>query len=444
MAVTSKTKISSGASTAKKQKSASALGAPAQHNQSSRKGKKAWRKNVDMDGVEEQLEETRHEERLFGTALKHKKDEDIFVVDTKGDEKIRTSMPKFSTKLLSSHKILAQRSAIPAVTSRPSSGGKETSSVHVSRAEKERMLRMGKKTRKGPLNSVVDHDQFGEGSAMLDVSEAVKQSGQYDVWTEDVEGTKVKAPVLPHPRSSIVVPAIADPHAGTSYNPPVSAHAELLRKAHKAEERRVKEAAEGAEVKERVLGARREGLEEEESGVLGMIVDKPGEMEEDEEAEAAEAVPKKMPPRKTKQQRRKAEKLLAEVRLILFYSVWDSLLLVKFRNEPWHSALFGNACSPARVLAQETRKVRLQERLRQGLVGQRLGKHIVKEGNVDVQLGEELSETLRGLRPEGNLFRDRFLSMQNRALIEPRVPVLPKKRKTQFKEVEKHAWKRFE
>jgi len=27
-------------------------------------------------------------------------------------------------------------------------------------------------------------------------------------------------------------------------------------------------------------------------------------------------------------------------------------------------------------------------------------------------------------QPEGNLFRDRFLSMQHRALIEPRVPVL--------------------
>jgi len=66
----------------------------------------------------------------------------------------------------------------------------------------------------------------------------------------------------------------------------------------------------------------------------------------------------------------------------------------------------------------------------------------VREGEVDVQLGEELSESLRGLQTEGNLFRDRFLNMQQRALIEPRVPVLPKKRK-QIVEYEKHAWKRF-
>jgi Nop53 (60S ribosomal biogenesis) len=45
---------------------ASATGAPAQHNQSSRKGKKAWRKNIDTEVVDNQLEEMRNEERMFG------------------------------------------------------------------------------------------------------------------------------------------------------------------------------------------------------------------------------------------------------------------------------------------------------------------------------------------------------------------------------------------
>ena len=40
--------------------------APAQRNQSSRKGKRAWRKNVDLDEVEEGLEELRAEERVSG------------------------------------------------------------------------------------------------------------------------------------------------------------------------------------------------------------------------------------------------------------------------------------------------------------------------------------------------------------------------------------------
>jgi nucleolar protein 53 len=42
------------------------FGAPSQHNQGSRKGKRAWRKNVDIDEVEEGLEGLRAEERVTG------------------------------------------------------------------------------------------------------------------------------------------------------------------------------------------------------------------------------------------------------------------------------------------------------------------------------------------------------------------------------------------
>lgn len=50
----------------KKLLATSVVGAPAQHNQSSRKGKKAWRKNVDIEDLEEKLEGLREEERTFG------------------------------------------------------------------------------------------------------------------------------------------------------------------------------------------------------------------------------------------------------------------------------------------------------------------------------------------------------------------------------------------
>jgi len=42
------------------------LGAPAQLSQKSRKGKKAWRKNIDVSGIEEALESAREEERITG------------------------------------------------------------------------------------------------------------------------------------------------------------------------------------------------------------------------------------------------------------------------------------------------------------------------------------------------------------------------------------------
>lgn len=48
------------------------------------------------------------------------------------------------------------------------------------------------------------------------------------------------------------------------------------------------------------------------------------------------------------------------------------------------------------------KKSALKYRLKKhGLAGQRLGKHKVPEGQVDVQLGEDLTETLRGLKVIG-------------------------------------------
>jgi hypothetical protein len=56
------------ASSKAREKYRSALGAPSQHNQGSRKGKRAWRKHVDIQDVEAGLESLRAEERVTGYA----------------------------------------------------------------------------------------------------------------------------------------------------------------------------------------------------------------------------------------------------------------------------------------------------------------------------------------------------------------------------------------
>ncbi|KAI0033005.1 ribosome biogenesis protein Nop53/GLTSCR2 [Vararia minispora EC-137] len=429
------------ASNAHKKTSVSKIGAPAQHNQASRKGKKAWRKNVDLEDMEEKLEGLREEQRIYGTTLQEKKDEDLFVVDTTGDDKIRRLLPKFSTRSLTAHKILSQRSAVPAVFSRPTSTASTSSNKrpgHVTRKEKERLLKIARKDRRGPLNSYVHHDQVGEGSALMEVSNAVRESGKYDVWgmEEAVKGTKVKPPNVPHPHKQIALPAVTAPHAGTSYNPSAPAHTELLRAAHEAEEKRVAEREVLESVKDRILLARRTGLD----GVEGMAVDEPSEDEEDA-ADGEEAVPKKVPGRKTKQQKRKAEKLRAEKRVLAERALRKRLLASVDTAKRLGKNL--NQTLAERAQKQAERAARKQEKLRAGMAGTKLGKHRVPDGEVDVQLGEELSESLRGLKPEGNLFRDRFLSMQHRALIEPRAPIVPTKR-AKTKLYEKHDFKRFE
>lgn len=205
---------------------------------------------------------------------------------------------------------------------------------------------MGKRMRRGPFNSVMDPTEFGNGSGLLELSEAVKKSGTYDAWAaeneeEDIEmeggfGTetvnkpkvkvrfvqsclcirvfisKLQPPPVPHPKDKIEVPAIAEPHQGTSYNPLASAYQDLLLKAHETEERRVNEIAKVAAVKDKMAEARHNDDDADNIGLpRGMKLDTP--LEDDTEAEGEVLLPKKQPERKTKAQRNKAAKALAEV-----------------------------------------------------------------------------------------------------------------------------------
>ncbi|RPD61576.1 P60-like protein [Lentinus tigrinus ALCF2SS1-7] len=433
-----------------KKAASSSLGAPAQRNQSSRKGKRAWRKNVDLDEVEEGLEELRSEERATGTTLQKKKNEELFQVDVTGDDEVRKTLPKFSERVLTSTKILSQRSAVPAVFSRTTDSAAKAGAKRkaVTHDEKTRLLKMGKRLRRGPFDAFVDPDQVGEGSATLELSEAAKKAGTYDVWAEEVpEKIAVKAPQSQHPRSMIALAAVPSPHEGTSYNPSVVAHQELLRTAHQVEEQKWKgvdelEATKAKIEKARAIAAAEAATASVVGTAPGMNIDEPGEAEAEEEDASAEPLPpKKMPGRKTKQQRKKAERLRAE-RLALAEKAARKRMLASVDSaKALRKALSRNLATRERL--REQQQLAEQKKLKEGLAGQKIGKHKVPEGNIDVQLGEELSESLRGLKPEGNLFKDRFISMQQRALIEPRTPVLTRTRR-KTKEYEKHSYKRFD
>ncbi|KAG5735715.1 hypothetical protein E4T56_gene7495, partial [Termitomyces sp. T112] len=255
-------------------------------------------------------------------------DQDLFQIDVQGDTQVRKSLKKFSPALLTSTKILSQRSAVPAVFSRHSSATSNKRRALVSHEEKARLLRIGKRPRKGPFDSIIDPTEFGAGSAMLEISEAVKKSGRYDVWTphsedveikdglETVQPKKIKAPTTKHVRDTIEMQAVIEPHQGTSYNPTIEAHQELLLQAHQAEERRVREAEKLAQVKEKMESAKREAEEVNPGFASGMKLQE--EVEEDADEDVTEnrgEVPaKRQPARKTKAQRKKAAQLLAEKR----------------------------------------------------------------------------------------------------------------------------------
>ena len=92
------------------------------------------------------------------------------------------------SKPLKSATILAARSAIPAVLSRSTTSltsAHPPKRLRISQEDKDRLLRIAKRQRKGPLNSLIDPKEVGAGSATLAPSEAVMQSGTYDVWDQE-------------------------------------------------------------------------------------------------------------------------------------------------------------------------------------------------------------------------------------------------------------------
>ncbi|KZS96834.1 hypothetical protein SISNIDRAFT_463582 [Sistotremastrum niveocremeum HHB9708] len=376
---------------------------------------------------------------------------------------------------LTSTKILSQRSAIPAVHSRTVQD--PSKKLKLSKSEKERLAK-GRRIKGG----IVDVER-----RVVDVNvEAVRASGTYDPWSstdalspspEDEVSQNSKLPQpLPRTHNTITLPSIPKPHEGTSYNPPVQSHQELLDEAVRREEERLREVEKWKGVKERMEEARRDvGEGDVDGGAEGMKVDVPGEgVEEDDdgeeegEGEEGEKVEKSAPARKTKQQRRKAAKALAEVHpppplpkhfkpttkqtanASYFSQKRAKLALSAKRRQLSHLSSLKSlrrslsSTTASSTLDRQKKEEARKEKMKEGLGGTRVGKWVVGEGGVDVLVGEELVESLRELKPEGNLFKDRYLSMQQRALIEPRVRVIPKKGKKKVKDYEKHAWKRFE
>jgi nucleolar protein 53 len=86
--------------------------------------------------------------------------------------------------------ILAQRSAVSAVSLKAPQTRKKD---RITKEEKERLLRIGKRKRSGPFNTATDTKEIGNGSALLEPSEAVKQAGTYDVWMEEASQSEEKS-----------------------------------------------------------------------------------------------------------------------------------------------------------------------------------------------------------------------------------------------------------
>ncbi|TNN38670.1 Glioma tumor suppressor candidate region gene 2 protein [Liparis tanakae] len=395
--------------------------------------KKSWNKYSDINDVDEFLQDIRHQERTTGGLLSEKSDESLFFLDVRPktpqlaavepvEEKTgrrKTARPlridlilQLDSKVLPPKDVLAyQRPNAKKLRRIAQKGEKLKGKGVVTRRQKRLMVRpklddTAKKAALEPNNN--------------------PQRDYYDIWRQESTSTadpwfleqtgkmRVKRPDRLNEKPS-VLPAVEVIAAGGSYNPDFFSHQALLQVAHEVEVKKQKEAdklvkrlavkKENFATEETIMTEQVEGLVEED--------DEENANEEEEEDESAGGIVVAV--KKTEKQRRKerAEILKAQRRRAQRVKSDNQQQLFQLR-----SIKTSIKQQEADTKTKQTQRKSNQEA--QKSQPRRLGKLKFEPQDMEVQLSDELAGSLRQLKPEGSVLKDRFKSLQKRNLIEPR------------------------
>ncbi|KAM3830349.1 ribosome biogenesis protein NOP53 [Vipera latastei] len=428
-----------------------------------KKGWKRWRGPEAKLGRElgDWLEERASELRHLGGPVSEKPDESLFFVDTSNEQQGQKEKPA-KEKPLKIDLILQPDSKVPPP--------KDILSYQVPNGRKlkrkqqlwEKLSEKGVVPRKERL--LQQRLQNPPKAKTAGADSGTDPSRQfYDIWADSnpldkalagqdaffLEQTK-KQPVQRPDRlkkTPSELPAVEIISPGGSYNPSFQSHQALLLQAfeaelvrQKAEERLQRQlnfpTAAEAPTQESVFQEQCEGLMEEESeGEEGQ--GRP--LEEGLQAVSDQASPlfaaTAAGEKKTERQRKKekADKQSKAREL--------SEKAARLRKQELFQLKSIRLQLKEREAELQRRKQRRQaKRKLEAVKPKRLGRLKYEEPDVDVQLSNELAESLRTLRPEGSILKDRFKSLQKRNIIEPRERA-KFKRKYRLKYVEKRAFR---
>ncbi|UQC89962.1 uncharacterized protein CLUP02_15493 [Colletotrichum lupini] len=444
--------------------------APQQRKQPSRKGKKAWRKNVDVSEVQEGLDEL-NTQIIAGGVVAEKDSADLFTLDTIGKVEKRPK-PK---KTLKSDEILAARSSVPAVSSRKQKRDAETALSKTSDGLLPvKRLRTDWVSHKelSRLRRVADGHQ--EESTAL-----VPQEATYDLWGAAPSASskavaaanktskdnflpaeqKAKPPkTLKHAPISLTasgrqLPAVVKPTGGYSYNPTFDDYADRLEeegaRAVAAEEARL--AAEEADRIKREAVAK-SAAEADAAEARAQL----SEWDEDSAWEGFESGVEgddkpttKRPQRKTPQQRNRIKRRKEAEREAKHQLALKKKAAQAERIKEIAAEIAGrDASKSALALAKEVGEGSDADDDEEDIVDEgrlrrrQLGKMKLPEKDLELVLPDELQDSLRLLRPEGNLLKDRYRSLLVRGKVESRRHI-PFKKQARAKLTEKWSYKDF-
>lgn len=384
----------------------------------SKKGKKAWRKNIDTRQLEEDL--TRHQkEKQEGTALQTFPDSNLFFVDKAGDEQTASAVAKGLTK---KRKQLSKplRCELIAGVHRPvyktatQPGPKPKGKVvlpHQRRQPQLQQKHQGKGVYKLPAASTYD----------LWNAEAEQTDPRLDKHNNIPGAISGSAGRPSKRRKQAVKPtacAVEVDAAGCSYNPDVEHHQEALSQAVATEMQKV--------YKQDLLPKRvpRFVDYEPETDELALLqVDAEPDSDDDSAAPSAAAASGKPVAAVSLRTKRIKKDRGLELRRRLREEEDERRRALKAQRRDIDNVKhIQQQLQEEEADRQEVQAAKAAAKVEKAMhEPPRLGKVKFEAEPVQVLLSEEVSGSLRKLRPTATLTRDRFKSLQRQGIIEPRV-----------------------
>ena len=449
----------------------SVTGRPNQYKQSSRKGKKAWRKNIDLTDIEKSIEKKIDLEITHGTKdITKLDDQSLFQIDTQGDEILKSKLIKRkqikknlkSSEILDSIKNKSKVDALlhPFHSSVDKVTKNKKSIQGVSKKELNKLMALaGKRVGESKLKNRIDkeglvksdvHDLWGDSNSSTGGKKVVSRSGIVvkspepvfrDLIDKSTTGWSV-ATVVPDTlkQKPIQIREFETiPHAGKSYNPSKKEWSNLIEKEYNIEkmkeEQRLQMEAYREKIKhliETLDDNEEEDSEDEDENDDDDDLDKSIDQNDDDDLTNLSVNAPTKNKKKTRYQRNKAkrheEKVKLQQELKKLRKQLNDLEKIEEYTEEIENSMASIGSSIAKI-----EKKRKHSRNKLGT------KYGILEERLEVKFSDELSDSLRKLRPEGNLLYDNVRKLQSSGKIESRIPIT--RRKGKKKVTEKWTYK---
>lgn len=425
----------------------SATGRPQTKSQSSRKGKKAWRKNVDIEEVEKGLESAREKQISLGETTNDDGELD-FVIDTAGDDGIiskeNAKLKRKSKgedrpvkKLKSTEILTTNKSKVPALQV-------ERNKKRVSRAEVKRLMNLSGRTNgESKLLTKLESDGLFNASSVDLWDDGKDQSKSHKTILHDKYVQKGKS-ISEVSKASRAPKTLAEKpirlhsketeedviDAGKSYNPSLESWKNLIAKEFSTEKEKETKRQELIDFTNHIkdLIATLDDNEEADSDDDETVPEEQEETKETNDYKLSVNEPTKLKI-KTRTKRNREERHRKRMELEAQLKELKTQIKELSKVEEY----------TAEVTAKEEQS---QQQDKKKVKKSKLFKYESLEKPLDVKLSHELTSNLKNLKPEGNLFYDQMRKIQQSGKVETRIPVAKKKKYTP-KITEKWTYKDF-